>query len=63
VSGILSVITPIWPDWIELIFGADPDGYDGFMEWAIVTCLVTITAVLSFVAAGEWRRIPHRRQP
>jgi hypothetical protein len=42
VSGILSVITPIWPDWIECIFGADPDGYDGFMEWAIVICLVTI---------------------
>jgi DNA-binding CsgD family transcriptional regulator len=62
VSGILSVITPIWPKWIEWIFGSAPDNGDSYLEWAIVICLVTTTTVLSFVAVGEWRRIPHKWQ-
>jgi DNA-binding CsgD family transcriptional regulator len=33
VSGVFSVITPMWPDWIEWVFGFDPDNANGFVEW------------------------------
>ena len=62
VSGVFSIITPMWHDWIEWAFGFNPDNGNGFVEWAIVLCLVTTTIVLSFVATHEWRRIPHRSQ-
>jgi hypothetical protein len=42
--------------WIEGMFGLDPDGYTGFLEWAIVAALFVSAAVLSLVAAGDWSR-------
>ena len=62
VSGVFSVITPMRPDWIEWVFGFNPDNRNGFVEWAIVLCLVTTTAILSFVAGHEWRRVSHSWQ-
>jgi DNA-binding CsgD family transcriptional regulator len=62
VSGVFSVITPMRPDWIEWVFGFDPDDGNGFVEWAIVFCLVATTTVLSFVAGHEWRRVSHSWQ-
>jgi hypothetical protein len=34
-SGLLCLITPIWPDWIEFISGWDPDQHSGAVEWLI----------------------------
>jgi hypothetical protein len=63
VSGVLSVITSFWPDWIERGFGLDPDRGNGFVELAMVICLITTTAILSFAAGQEWQRmIPHSSQ-
>jgi hypothetical protein len=56
VTGALCALTLIWPDWIEGFFGLDPDDYTGFLEWAIVAALFVSAAVLSLVAAGDWRR-------
>ena len=33
--AIVFVVTWLVPDWIELVFGADPDGGNGDAEWAI----------------------------
>jgi hypothetical protein len=45
------------------VFGSHPDSGNGFVEWAIVICLITTTAILSFVAGREWQRIiPHSSQ-
>ena len=57
VSGVLSIITSLSPDWIERVFGLQPGSGYGFVEWAIAICLVTLTASLSFVAGHEWQRI------
>ena len=63
VSGVLSVITSFWPDWIERGFGLDPDHANGFVELAMVICFITTTAILSFAAGQEWQRmIPHSSQ-
>lgn len=54
-SGSLVAVTTIWPTWIELLFGVDPDGGSGALEWTFVACLVTATAAFSFLARREWR--------
>jgi hypothetical protein len=59
-AGILCLITPIWPDWIEFLFGWDPDQHDGSAEWMIALGLLIVAAMISAVAAGEWRRTGRR---
>ena len=58
VTGILCVVTPIWPDWIEAISGWDPDQHDGSVEWMIAGGLLIVTATIFAMAASEWRRTP-----
>jgi hypothetical protein len=55
-TGLLAIITPFFPDWIELVSGWDPDQYDGSVERLIVVGLCCATVVISGVAAFEWRR-------
>jgi hypothetical protein len=38
------------------IFGVEPDGGDGSLEWAIVIVLMAASLTLAFVARAEWRR-------
>jgi uncharacterized membrane protein len=58
VTGLLALITPIFPDWIEFVSGWDPDQHDGSVEWLIVVGLFVVTAVMLVLAALEWRRAP-----
>jgi hypothetical protein len=55
-AGILCLITPIWPDWIEMVSGWDPDQHDGSVEWMVALGLLIVAAAVTAVAAGEWRR-------
>jgi hypothetical protein len=57
VTGVLSVVTPIWPDWIEAISGWDPDQHDGSAEWMIVTALLIVTVSVLAMAAREWQQL------
>lgn len=36
-------LTAAWPEWIEEIFGVDPDGGSGALEWALVALLAVFT--------------------
>ncbi len=55
-SLTLTVVTLISREWIELIFGVDPDGGDGNLEWAIVAGFVVLTIASSALARREWLR-------
>jgi hypothetical protein len=55
-SGLLCLITPIWPDWIEFISGWDPDQHSGAVEWLIAAALLIVSAVMIAAARTEWRR-------
>jgi hypothetical protein len=60
VTGLLALITPVFPDWIEFVSGWDPDQHDGSVERTIVVGLFVVTLVMVALAAIEWRRTPAR---
>lgn len=55
-SGFLLGLTLVWRDWIEEIFGVDPDNGSGALEWAIVVALVVTLIVSVVLARTELRR-------
>lgn len=61
VSAGLFVLTLITREWIEVIFGVDPDNGSGTLEWAITGVLLLTTLGLLITARTEWRR--PREQP
>jgi uncharacterized membrane protein len=58
-SGLLAIGTVFRRDWIEIVFGADPDRRSGSIEWLIVAFLVVTTIALAVGARLEWRRAQH----
>ncbi|MEV6055684.1 ABC transporter permease [Streptomyces sp. NPDC052107] len=56
VSGVLFLVTLVWPDWIERAFGVDPDAHGGTVEWAVVALALCATIVYSLLARGAYRR-------
>jgi hypothetical protein len=55
VAAVLFVVTLVWKDWIELVFGVDPDGGDGSLEWAFVAVLALVAVVAGVAARHDWR--------
>ena len=55
-TGVLLLITLAAPDWIEAVFGADPDQHSGRLEWAIVLGLLGVTVLAAGAAYADWRR-------
>jgi hypothetical protein len=55
-AGLLGLITPFFPDWIEAVSGWDPDQHDGSVERMIVVGLCVLSLAIFSLAAVEWRR-------
>ena len=56
VSVAMLVLTAAWPDWIEEVFGVDPDGGNGSLEWAIVAVSAVVAVGCATLVPLEWRR-------
>lgn len=56
VTAVLAIVTFAQPDWLEQVFGIDPDGGNGAVEWLIVGGLAAVTVALFISAVYEWRR-------
>jgi hypothetical protein len=56
VSAFLFLLTLANAEWIELVFGVEPDGGDGSLEWMITAGLLVVTIVLSLLTFREGRR-------
>ena len=55
-SAVLFIITLFNREWIEIVFGVEPDGGNGTMEWAVVIVLAALTLLSLTLVGREWRR-------
>lgn len=53
---VLTVVTLINQEWIEAVFGVDPDHGNGSLEWIMVGILAVATVVFGLLALSERRR-------
>ena len=53
---LLSILTVLWPAWIEAILDVDPDHGDGTIEWMVSGGLLLAAATFSVLAARESTR-------
>ena len=52
-SGFLGLLTLVWKDWIEGVFGWDPDRHNGSFEWMIVIALLALAVLFGGLARRE----------
>ena len=43
--GMTTILTAFRPEWIEGLFGFDPDGGNGTTEWWIVAAFAVVTSL------------------
>jgi hypothetical protein len=53
----LAVLTLITREWIEVIFGVDPDKGSGALEWATTVALFVAAGVFAVIARWERKRL------
>ena len=55
-TAFLTLLTLVSKEWIEVVFGVDPDHGSGELEWLIVAVMVVATVAFAVVARLEYRR-------
>jgi hypothetical protein len=55
VSGTLFLLTLFWADWIEAIFGIDPDGGSGAVEFLVASAFLVLALVAGRLAIRALR--------
>ena len=53
-GGVLLVLTLVSRQWIEVVFGVDPDHHNGSLEWFIVGLFFSVAAISMVMAQREW---------
>jgi hypothetical protein len=56
-ATLFLVLTLVWEDWIEIVFGVDPDHGDGSAEWLIAGGAALVAIVFFVLARLDWRRM------
>jgi hypothetical protein len=53
--GTATIVTAVWPTWIEGLFGFQPDSGNGQTEWWIVAVLAVATIAAAALARRDLR--------
>ena len=61
VFAVLAVLTLVESDWIEEVFGVDPDAGSGALEWLIVGASSLIAVVLALLARRTFSAVERVR--
>jgi hypothetical protein len=56
IAAALFVLTLVSQEWIEEIFGVEPDAGSGALEWGVVLALALATVAFILMARAEWKR-------
>ena len=56
-SATLAIVTAVWKDWIELVFGMDPDRGSGELKWLVIAALAAVAVALALAARYETKRV------
>jgi hypothetical protein len=56
-TGFLALLTATRADWIEGVFGFDPDHHSGSVEVLIVVVFAVVSISLAVAACLEYRRL------
>jgi hypothetical protein len=56
VFAVLMVATAVEPQWFERLFGVEPDGGSGALEWSVVAVLGVFAVVLAAVGVRDRSR-------
>ena len=56
VAAVLAAVTLVWPEWIEGLFGFEPDAGSGAAEWAVVFGLLLLAVALGVLGRSDMRR-------
>jgi hypothetical protein len=57
IGTVLTVMTLIWPTWMESLLGQSPDGGDGSVERLFALGWLAATVLFALLARRDWRRI------
>jgi hypothetical protein len=58
----LALLTLVWREWIEFLFGVDPDRHFGALELLVAGAFLAASVLLARRAWRDWR-IPHDGEP
>lgn len=53
-TAAMALLTIAWPEWIEGIFGIEPDGGNSAREWAFVAASGLAALTLSLLGRADW---------
>jgi hypothetical protein len=54
-TAVLAILTLAWKDWIEGVFGFDPDHHNGSFELELTIVCFAITVLCATLARRQWR--------
>jgi H+/Cl- antiporter ClcA len=55
VATVLTIVTLLWPTWIESLTGLEPDAGTGETEWWLAFVFAAIAAVLVLLARRDFK--------
>ena len=55
-SAAALLLALLFPDWIEIVFGVNPDGGTGSLEWLVFGSIAASGIACSVLARREWLR-------